>query len=152
MVLVLSSRKYYLWRSSGYSVCLLTPSELGDIPPRKSHLPKQQNPFVTNNGEFLAILMKIECFSTSRGYISKLKCGAVQADFRICVCTYRPLSPSSRGVRSSRYAHSTALDVIFKKNKKVWKHIFSKKYFEPLNVDRISGKSQNLADLLITFL
>ena len=78
-----------------------------------------------------------------------LKSGAVQADFRICYATYRPLSPSSRGVRSSRYARSTALDVIFKKNKKVWKNIFSKKYFELLNVGRISGKSQNMADLLI---
>ena len=75
----------------------------------------------------------------------------MQADFLIFVWTYRPLSPSSRGVRSSRYARSRALDVIFKENKKVWKNMFSKKYFELLNVGRISGKSQNLTDLLIAF-
>ena len=47
--------------------------------------------------------------------------------------------------------HSTALEVICKKNKKVWGNIFSKTYFELLNVGRISGKSQNPADLLIAF-
>ena len=31
--------------------------------------PKQQNPFVTNNGIFIGIWMKIEGFSTSEGYI-----------------------------------------------------------------------------------
>ena len=35
--------------------------------------PKQQNPFVTNNGNFIGILMKIEGFSTSKGYISGLR-------------------------------------------------------------------------------
>ena len=35
--------------------------------------PNQQNPFVTNNGNFIGILMKIEGFSTSKGYISGLR-------------------------------------------------------------------------------
>ena len=39
----------------------------------------------------------------------------------------RSVSPSSRGVRSSDYVHSRALNVILKKNKKVRKNIFSEK-------------------------
>ena len=35
-----------------------------------------------------------------------------------------PVSPSSRGVRSSDYVRSRALDVIFQENKKVLKNIF----------------------------
>ena len=43
-----------------------------------------------------------------------------------------PLSSSSRGVRSSDYVRCKALNVICKKNTKVWKDIFSRKSYSSI--------------------
>ena len=71
--------------------------------------------------------------------------GGVIVNFRICGATYRTVSPSSRGVRSSDYVRCKALNVIFQKNKKVRKNIFSQKSYgrSKLNEFREIQKSQD---------
>ena len=53
--------------------------------------------------------------------------------FRKFTCAWGPLSPSSRRVRSSDYVRSKALNVISKKNKCLWKNIFSEKSYGPIS-------------------
>ena len=52
--------------------------------------------------------------------------GGVIVNFRICGATYRTVSPSSRGVRTSEYVRCKAPNVIFSEKKKFEK-IFSQK-------------------------